>query len=91
MRDDDERALILGLYLQATVLEQCLKCFLGCEPPLHRRRVSACTKIAGEDDLYRRLLCERVDGIAQRCAREIHVHLFPALGRHCDEQATGKQ
>ncbi|MNE54879.1 hypothetical protein D3C80_1496930 [compost metagenome] len=82
---------VLGLSVQTAVLEQFLQCFLSSETPLQCWCPSACGKVTGNDDLYRRLLCKRVDGLVQRGGGQVYIELFLALDRHCDKQATDKQ
>lgn len=61
------------------------------ETPLQRGRLAAGAEIASEKDLYRGLLREGVDRLAERRGGQIHVELFLALGRHRQEQAAGEQ
>ena len=80
-----------GLRVQAAIPEQLAQCLFGGETPLQRGRLAAGAEIAGEKDLYRGLLREGVDRLAERRGGQIHVELFLALGRHRQEQAAGEQ
>ena len=90
-RNDDEGMFVPGLRLQAAIPEQLAQCLFGGETPLQRGRLAAGAEIAGEKDLYRGLLREGVDRLAERRGGQIHVELFLALGRHRQEQAAGEQ
>lgn len=90
-RNDDEGMFVPGLRLQAAIPEQLAQCLFGGETPLQRGRLAAGAEIASEKDLYRGLLREGVDRLAERRGGQIHVELFLALGRHRQEQAAGEQ